>query len=347
MRECRRIEKAIGQERINEEVKRKVEAIGFYKRYSLSATVEAYKISRSTLYRRQKAYKEYGEIGLVEGSRAPLRKRGSKISSEVKEFVLRYRIKYGRIHGNEIKKHLDEYCSEAGIETVSNTSIGRIIRELKEKGMLDSGVRYRLNGRSGKMSVVKANRNKEKNRLSKGYVAKAAGDIVQVDSVHCFKEGIKKYILTACDVRSRFCFSYEYDRLNSINGKDFMEKLIRVSPYKIEKVQTDNGLEFEGYFDAYLRDKNIKHFYNYPRSPKSNAYVERFNRTLREQFIDRYEGDIKDTSQTNKKLIDYLLWYNGERGHQSLNYNTPLNFAVSSLNFTTKKSYMLRDSTII
>jgi transposase InsO family protein len=47
-------------------------------------------------------------------------------------------------------------------------------------------------------------------------------------------------------------------------------------------IQTDNGGEFEKYFAKYIRDKNIIHYYNYPRHPKSNGYIERFNRILQE-----------------------------------------------------------------
>ncbi|MDR2644727.1 MAG: integrase core domain-containing protein [Endomicrobium sp.] len=37
-----------------------------------------------------------------------------------------------------------------------------------------------------------------------------------------------------------------------------------------------------------------RHYWNYPRNPKSNAYIERFNTTLREQFFDTYQYDLTD-----------------------------------------------------
>jgi hypothetical protein len=51
---------------------------------------------------------------------------------------------------------------------------------------------------------------------------------------------------------------------------------INCSPYEIKHVQTDNDLEFNKCFADYLEKKNIVQYYNYHKSPKSNAYVERF-----------------------------------------------------------------------
>jgi hypothetical protein len=45
--------------------------------------------------------------------------------------------------------------------------------------------------------------------------------------------------------------------------------------------------KIDGYASDYLKENNLTHFWNYPRSPKSNAYIERFNRTIKEQFVYR------------------------------------------------------------
>jgi len=53
--------------------------------------------------------------------------------------------------------------------------------------------------------------------------------------------------------------------------------------------------------------------------------VERFNRTLEEEFIDFREEELaKDLEGFNRELMEYLIWYNGERPHWSLNNRTPL-----------------------
>ncbi|WP_231938339.1 hypothetical protein [Caldimicrobium thiodismutans] len=56
-----------------------------------------------------------------------------------------------------------------------------------------------------------------------------------------------------------------------------MKKFQEVCPFKIRGVKTDNGSEFLGEFDRYLKEEGIRHYFNYPRFPKGNGYVERFN----------------------------------------------------------------------
>jgi transposase InsO family protein len=69
------------------------------------------------------------------------------------------------------------------------------------------------------------------------------GDLVKLDTIVKFGWGIKRYILTAVDTNTRYSFAYTYKRPNSSNTKDFFRKLEQVFPYKIKRVQTDNGKE--------------------------------------------------------------------------------------------------------
>ena len=93
----------------------------------------------------------------------------------------------------------------------------------------------------------------------------------------------------------------------------------------MQTVQTDNGLEFQGVFDDYLKAKGIAHLFTYPRCPKINAYIERANRTLREEFVD-WQQSLLLTSlpDFNHRLMEYLVWYNTKRVHQSLGNTSPL-----------------------
>jgi len=109
------------------------------------------------------------------------------------------------------------------MKVISENMIGRIIKELKERGLLIDSVKVRFNGRRGRISIVRNRVNKKERR--KGYKAMKAGDLVQIDSMVIFEEGIKRYIISGIDVKSRFGFCMMYDRLNSKNGKDFMSRL--------------------------------------------------------------------------------------------------------------------------
>jgi galactitol-specific phosphotransferase system IIB component len=77
----------------------------------------------------------------------------------------------------------------------------------------------------------------------------------------------------------------------------------------------------------YHRKRMIKHNFIYPRCPRINGFIERANRTLQEEFIDLHLNLLlEDIDEFNRRLMDYLLWYNTERPHKSLNNLTPMDF---------------------
>jgi hypothetical protein len=49
-------------------------------------------------------------------------------------------------------------------------------------------------------------------------------------------------------------------------AKTFFQKLEQVSPYEIKAIQTDNGKEHYKHFHNYIQERNIKHFWNYPKN---------------------------------------------------------------------------------
>ena len=55
-----------------------------------------------------------------------------------------------------------------------------------------------------------------------------------------------------------------------------------------------------------------------------------FNRTIQEQFFD-YLENIDNINEINKKLNEYLYWYNFEKVHKGLNYITPIDFINKNL----------------
>jgi transposase InsO family protein len=61
-----------------------------------------------------------------------------------------------------------------------------------------------------------------------------------------------------------------------------------------------------------------------------NAHVERFNRTIQEEFVDYHMQELIDPEVFNKNLIDWLVWYNTERPHYAFkNKPSPVQFILS------------------
>jgi len=78
--------------------------------------------------------------------------------------------------------------------------------------------------------------------------------------------------------------------------KDFYEQFCALYPLKIKDWQTDNGSENLGEFDKTLQKAHIPHLFIYPRCPKINSIIERYNRTIQEEFIDNHLDIIHDKS---------------------------------------------------
>jgi putative transposase len=96
-------------------------------------------------------------------------------------------------------------------------------------------------------------------------------------------------------------------------------------------LQTDNGSEFHQHFRDYLDKKTIIiHYFNYPRRPYKQGHIERYNRSLQEEFIDRNTYKLVEVNQFNCELMDYLIWYNTKRPHWSLNLKSPVDYLIQN-----------------
>jgi transposase InsO family protein len=97
-----------------------------------------------------------------------------------------------------------------------------------------------------------------------------------------------------------------------------------------EEILTDNGKVFtnrfgltptEVLFDRICRDNGINHLLTAPFSPTTTGKVERFHRTLRQEFLTARTFPSVEIAQ--RELDAWITSYNTERPHQSLKMATP------------------------
>jgi transposase InsO family protein len=166
------------------------------------------------------------------------------------------------------------------------------------------------------------------------YTPSSPGDICQIDTVELRVKGKKIYAINIIDLHTRLVYSRIYSKLNSKHAMETIEQAQKHFKFKIHHIQTDNGLEFHKYFDEYTTAQEIKHFWNYPRSPKMNATIERFNRTIQEEFLYRIRIILHSNIQYAQEVLlpQYLRYYNKQRLHQSLDYKTPYQYYLDYIN---------------
>jgi len=303
--------------------KERQKIIKFYEVYGERATKEAFGVDRKIIYIWKGRFKRSkGNLSsLVPYSTAPKRIRSIQVESKVLSFLKTLRTDHPSLGKRKIKPILDSFCEEEGLSIYSEAKIGRIIKFYK--------LFYQKQGKMYHNPASKCAQRTKTKRLRVRYSPKPTDfGYIQMDTVVRLVDGIRYYFYDAIDTKGKFALSLPYKDLNSVNTVEFMKKLIFVAPFQIRVVQTDNGLEFLGAFDAYLKRINIEHLFTYPRCPKINGVVERFNRSLQEEFIDYNLYLIHNPQEFSLKLSDYLLFYNHQRVHQSLNYMTPLQYLI-------------------
>jgi len=303
----------------NEVAQERLKVIKYYAKYGEHTTKEAFNIGRGTIFVWKKRLNlSQGRItSLIPSLTKPHKARGMTTDPRVFEYIKDLRLKYPRLGKEKIYFLLVSYCKQEGLMPIKESTIGKVIKRNNLFYQKEGRLYHNPASRFAKMTKVK--------RLRIRYAPKhkELGHI-QMDTILRFQDGIKYYFYTAIDTKGKFAFVLPFKTLTSANTLDFYLKLIQVIPYKIFSVQTDNGLEFLGLFDAYLLKQAVPHVFTYPRCPRINGVVERFNRTVQEDFIDYNLDTLHEPKTFSLKLADYLLFYNLVRPHKTLGNIPPI-----------------------
>lgn len=321
---------------ITHEAEERMKILAFWKEHGEKAAKDAYGVSRPTLFRWQKELRAGGGKmeSLVPKSTAPKTKRTRVIPKPVEDLILKER-SMERIG----KEKLAILIKEDKVGTQSASTVGRMLTDLKRQGKLRNPTKLSYYAKTDAFRE-KAKQYRKKLR-SKGH----EGQLVKADTIVRFTNGIKRYVLTGIDLESEFAFAYGYVSHASKSAADFMRTFKSVAPLSLTHVQTDNGSEFADHFESFCDDAGVVHFHTYPRSPKMNAEIERFNRTLSEAFISKNRHLLAYNLEAfNKALMDWLIWYNTRRPHWSIGLIPPLRYIVKNL--TPEESHMCWTSTV-
>lgn len=314
----------------SEIAQQRMKIIKVYDQYGEKATVEAFGADRKVIGRwRLRMKRNHGRLeSLVPYSTKPKHFRTVKYNPKVVEFIKEQRESHPRLGKEKLKPLLDEHCKTeqlkgVTIETVSESTIGNII---KRHNMFHQKKGRYYHNPNGKWASSEAQKTKRL-RVKHSPKPKDFGYILS-DTVIRLDNGVRDYYLSAIDAKLKFALTLNYKRLSSRNMKDFYQRFKTVYPGKVKHWQTDNGSENLGEFDDTLKADQIPHYFSYPHCPKIQTYIERYNRTIQEEFIDNNLDILDDKILLNQKLADYLIWYNTKRPHKSLNLKSPLQYLI-------------------
>jgi len=108
-----------------------------------------------------------------------------------------------------------------------------------------------------------------------------------------------------------------------------LEQLITVHG-KPAALRLDNGPEFTAEcFTTWCDAQGITRLYIQPGKPDQNAFIERFNRTYREEVLDAYLFAVP--AEVQRVTDEWLIDYNEQRPHEALGRIPPARFYPRSL----------------
>ena len=306
---------------VSDKAKKKMEVIAFWERHGESATLEAFKISRRTLYawRAQLKRGDGRAESLNEKSKRPKNVRVRKWPLVITQEIRRVRTQHPNLGKEKVFIHLSAFCRERGLTCPSQKTIGRLIADQPDK-MRTFPEKVRHDG-----TIVHPQR-KKKDRKPKGFTATHPGHCVALDTIEFRFWGRKIYVITFIDLYSRWAFAHVTTSHASRAAAEFFERCRDLFPYPMEHVLTDNGSEFLKDFDENLRRLHLIHWSTYPKTPKMNAHAERFNRTIQDEFFINHRVLFHNLPHCTLRLNEYLHWYNHERPHHSLELLSPRQF---------------------
>jgi transposase InsO family protein len=270
-----------------------------------AATCRHFGISRKTFYKWMNRYKESGKSGLCDRSRRP-NNSPNETSKEVVGKVLYLRQNY-HFGAGRISSYIKRYHQVS----IASSTIQRI---LKSNGL-------------NRLPANKLKYERSKNKW-KRYEKQMPGHSIQVDVKFLQRiPGTRKrfYQFTAIDDCTRVRVFKIYDQCNQKTSIEFIDEVIKRLPFRVLKVQTDNGAEFQSKFHWHLDELDIKHIYIRPRTPRLNGKVERSHRIDGQEFYQLLDTEeiSDDIHLFNNKLKQWEDYYNFDRPHGALDGQTP------------------------
>jgi putative transposase len=302
---------------ISREAGKRLKWFDYYNSHGCNArlTCRYFGISPQTFYRWKRRYDPKHLESLEGRSHRPKRLRQPTWSHELVQEVLRLREQYPRWG----KDKLGELLRGQGWP-VSTSMVGRILRRLRERGVLKDPLPNHVSARK------RQRRRPFGIRKPKDYLVKESGDIVRLDTLDPRPlPGVVFKHFTAHDVVFKWNVISVHRQANASTAARFLDILQERMPFPVKAIQVDGGPEFEAVFERECQLRGIRLFVLPPRSPKLNGGVERAHRTHTEEFYEVTDSSF-DLAELREKLLEWERIYNTVRPHQALGYLTPLKF---------------------
>lgn len=154
----------------------------------------------------------------------------------------------------------------------------------------------------------------------------SAGQLLEMDT--SAKDGGTEWSII--DTYSRWKYSQwypiQYPEITMADTIVFLEEAMAECPFPWERVQMDNGKEFQSETQAWLLSKGITYQYTWARTPEQNGKVERSFKTDKDEFYRFFSPANHTVEETQEAFTTWNKKYNTTRLHSAIGWRPPMEY---------------------
>ena len=294
---------------------------------NVSKACRMHKVSRSQFYEYKRSFQEFGLEGLIDKPPIP-GPHPNEIPEDIKKRVIALSLEFPAFGQQRISDQLALESISVCPTTVRNIWMKanmetRYKRLLKLEESL-AGKRIKLTESQIKL-LEKANPEYRERNVESHY----PGYLLCQDTFYVGRiKGVGRvYLQAVVDTYGSFAFGKLYTSKKQETAADILYD--KVLPFytekkiKVENILTDNGTEYKGrpmihLYEIFLELNDINHRKTKVASPRTNGFVERFNRTVLDEFFrTAFRKKLYDSIPSLQEDLDlWLNHYNYERPHR-------------------------------
>lgn len=263
--------------------------------FSSSLIEQEVGVDRNNIYRWVKAYRERGEAGL----RQPAHWRtGKKLEPSVRKKII----------------ELKNQDSKRGIRRISD-----ILRRMFLLKASPETVRRTLH----EEKLIEKPRQKPKRNVSKPrFFERATPNQMWQSDIFMFRLGSKNaYLIAYLDDYSRYMAGIGLFRSQTAEHVIEVYRTAAAEYNPPKEMLTDNGRQYTNWrgisrFEAELKKDKVKHIKSQPHHPMTLGKVERFWKSIYEEFLCRAQFDSFE--EARERVMHWIAYYNHKRPHQGI-----------------------------
>lgn len=178
--------------------------------------------------------------------------------------------------------------------------------------------------RGGAKALYEMNQKRKENILNQQFTVTRPNEVWVSDVTYYTYNRIRYYICVIIDLFARKVVAWKISKTNStqLTKKTFMQAYTSREITGNLLFHSDQGSNFVSKtFMNYLKELNVEQSFSKPGRPYDNSVCESFFSNFKQEELYRHE--YKTAEDLKRSINKYMVFYNNERPHSVIRYQTP------------------------